>query len=166
MQPARHGIVRPIAEAQPLAQVRIPAREPQQSSGDDSLQGVPSNRWHEMIAALQVNGLARELAQHCELRELGESACVLRLAPAHAHLQMKPAPERLQQALCDPLGRRVNLRIELAQTEADTPAASAGREKRERQERAIASIEQDSFVRDVIESFDALLVESSIKPIV
>jgi DNA polymerase-3 subunit gamma/tau len=166
MQPARHGIVRPMAEAQPLAQVRIPAREPQQSSGDDSLKGVPSNRWHEMIAALQVNGLARELAQHCELRELGESACVLRLAPAHAHLQMKPAPERLQQALCDHLGRRVNLRIELAQTEADTPAASAGREKRERQERAIASIEQDSFVRDVIESFDALLVESSIKPIV
>jgi DNA polymerase-3 subunit gamma/tau len=119
-----------------------------------------------MIAALQVNGLARELAQHCELRELGESACVLRLAPAHAHLQMKPAPERLQQALGDYLGRRVNLRIELAQTEADTPAATAGREKRERQERAIASIEQDSFVRDVIESFDASLVESSIKPIV
>jgi DNA polymerase III subunit gamma/tau len=109
--------------------------------------------------------LARELAQHCELRELGETDCVLRLAPAHGHLQMKPAPDKLQQALREHLGRPVVLRFELAQTETDTPAATVGRERRERQEQAIASIEQDSFVRDVIEGFDASLVESTIKPI-
>jgi len=121
--------------------------------------------WHEIVAALQLNGLARELAQHCELRELGETECVLRLAPAHGHLQMKPAPDKLQQALREHLGRPVVLRFELAQTETDTPAATVGRERRERQEQAIASIEQDSFVRDVIEGFDASLVESTIKPI-
>ena len=121
--------------------------------------------WHDIVAALQLNGLARELAQHCELRELGEGECILRLAPAHGHLQMKPAPDKLQQALRDHLGRPVVLRFELAQTEADTPAATVGRERRERQEQAIAAIEQDSFVRDVIEGFDASLVESTIKPI-
>jgi len=121
--------------------------------------------WHDIVAALQLNGLARELAQHCELRELGETECVLRLAPAHGHLQMKPAPDKLQQALREHLGRPVVLRFELAQTETDTPAATVGRERRERQEQAIASIEQDSFVRDVIEGFDASLVESTIKPI-
>ncbi len=119
-----------------------------------------------MVTAMQLTGLARELAQHSELRDLTESECVLRLAPAHGHLQMKPAPERLQQALGDCLGRTISLRFELAQTEVDTPAATVGREKRERQERAISAIEQDFFVRDVIENFDALLVESSIKPIV
>jgi len=124
------------------------------------------NNWHEMVAAMQLTGLARELAQHCELRQLTESECVLRLAPAHGHLQMKPAPERLQQALGDCLGRAISLRFEVAQTEVDTPAATVGREKQERQQRAIAAIEQDSFVRDVIENFDALLVDSSIKPIV
>ena len=123
------------------------------------------SEWHEIVAALQLNGLARELAQHCELRELGETECVLRLAPAHGHLQMKPAPDKLQQALREQLGRPVVLRFELAQTETDTPAATVGRERRERQEQAIASIEQDSFVRDVIEGFDASLVESTIKPI-
>lgn len=123
------------------------------------------SEWHEIVAALQLNGLARELAQHCELRELGETDCVLRLAPAHGHLQMKPAPDKLQQALREHLGRPVVLRFELAQTETDTPAATVGRERRERQEQAIASIEQDSFVRDVIEGFDASLVESTIKPI-
>jgi len=123
------------------------------------------SEWHEIVAALQLNGLARELAQHCELRELGETECVLRLAPAHGHLQMKPAPDKLQQALREHLGRPLVLRFELAQTESDTPAATVGRERRERQEQAIASIEQDSFVRDVIEGFDASLVESTIKPI-
>ena len=121
--------------------------------------------WHEIVAALQLSGLARELAQHCELRELGESECVLRLAPLHAHLQMKPAPERLQQALRDHFGRQLVVRFELAQTEADTPAVTVDREKRERQAQAIAAIEQDSFIRDVIEGCDASLVESTIKPI-
>ena len=122
--------------------------------------------WGEIVGELQLNGLARELAQHCELRELNETDCILRLAPAHGHLQMKPAPDKLRQALSDYLGRPITLRFELAQTETDTPAATAGRERRERQEQAIAAIEQDSFVRDVIESCDASLVESSIKPIV
>jgi DNA polymerase-3 subunit gamma/tau len=135
-----------------------PAPPPRVSAtGDDA--------WAELIAALHLTGLARELAQHCELRELGEDRCTLRLAPEHAHLQMKPAPERLEQALAEHLGRRLVLKIELAQVEADTPAASAVRERRESQARAIAAIEQDSFVRDVIDGFDASLVENSIKPI-
>ncbi len=122
--------------------------------------------WHGMVDELQLSGLARELAQHCELRELNESDCLLRLAPGHGHLQMKPSPEKLQVALSEYVGRPLLIRFETARTEMDTPAATAGRERQERQERAISSIEQDLFVRDVIETFDASLIESSIKPIV
>ena len=96
---------------------------------------------------------------------MNESDCLLRLAPAHSHLQMKPVPEKLQQALSDYVGRPLVIRFESAKIETDTPAAAAGRERQERQERAISSIEQDLFVRDVIETFDASLIESSIKPI-
>jgi len=121
--------------------------------------------WHEMVGMLQLSGLARTLAQNCELRQLNEADCLLRLAPTHAHLQMKPAPDKLQQALSEYLGRPLVVRFELAQNEVDTPAETADRERRERQQGAVAAIEQDSFVRDVIETFDASLVESSIKPI-
>jgi DNA polymerase-3 subunit gamma/tau len=110
--------------------------------------------------------LARELAQHCELRELGEGECILRLAPAHGHLQMKPAPDKLQQALSDHLGRPLVIALRVGANESDTPAATVGRERQERQERRSQFIEQDTFVRDVIEGFDASLVESTIKPIV
>ena len=125
----------------------------------------PEADWHQIVAALPVSGLARELAQHCELRQLGESDCLLRLAPAHAHLQMKPSPDKLQQALSDYFERPLVLRFELAKNEVDTPATAVGRERQERQERAIAAIEADGFVRDVIDTFDASLLESSIKPI-
>lgn len=124
-----------------------------------------SSDWHDIVSKLQLSGLARTLAQHCELRQLNEADCLLRLSPAHSHLQMKPAPDKLQQALSEYFGRPLLLRFELAQNEVDTPAETAGRERRERQGRAIASIEEDSFVRDVIETFDASVVDTSIKPI-
>ncbi len=121
--------------------------------------------WRDIVAALNLSGLARELAQHCELRRIGEADCLLRLSPTHGHLQMKPSPDRLQQALSEYFGRQVILRIELAEVEVETPAATAGRERQVRQDRAVAAIEQDNFVRDVIQIFDASLIDSSIKPI-
>jgi DNA polymerase-3 subunit gamma/tau len=121
--------------------------------------------WGTIIAALPLSGLARTLAQHCELRHLDEGECLLRLTPAQTHLQMKPAPERLQQALSDYFARPLRLRIELAANEEDTPAATADRERQTRQVRAEAAIAQDDFVRGAIESLDASVIEASIKPI-
>ena len=118
-----------------------------------------------MLQKLRLSGMARELAQHCELVLLEAGQVTLRLAPLHRHLQMKPAQDKLQQTLSDYFGRPLLLRIEVAETETATPAATAQKAREERQDKAIAAIEQDGFVRDVIEMFDAQLVESSIKPI-
>ncbi|HEX5801969.1 MAG TPA: DNA polymerase III subunit gamma/tau [Azospira sp.] len=127
---------------------------------------IPGNvDWHQLLSSLKISGMARELAQHCELRSLDEGLVALRLAPVHRHLQMKPAQDKLQQALSEHFARPLALRIELAETERSTPAAAAQRAREERQEQAVAAIEQDGFVREVIEMFDAQLIESSIKPI-
>ncbi len=151
--------------AAPSAEVRaMPTERPSTAAKPiESAAGTPD--WHALIAALSLGGMARELAQHCELRGLDAGLVSLRLAPVHRHLQMKPAIDKLQQALSQHLGRAVQLRIELAETESQTPAATAQRVREEKQESAVAAIEQDGFVRDVIEMFDARLIESSIKPI-
>ena len=172
-----------VAAARPRTTVAMPSRvlprQPQAVATNapvaDAVKTEPPGKaampaageadWSGIVAALPISGLARTLAQHCELRRLADDECLLRLAPAHSHLQMKPAPERLQQALGEHFGRPLRIRFELADNETDTPAATAGRERQERQERAVAAIEQDGFVRDVLESFDASVVESSIKPI-
>jgi DNA polymerase-3 subunit gamma/tau len=126
---------------------------------------IAESDWHAILAALKLGGMARELAQHCELRSMDGVQLVLRLSPTHRHLQMKPAQDKLQQSLSEHFGRPLQVRIELAEVESATPAATAQRDRRELQDRAVAAIEQDGFVREVIEMFDATLIESSIKPV-
>jgi len=139
--------------------------KPAEVSMPRSTLSVDTADWHGIVSALQVSGLARTLAQHCELRSIGERELLLRLSPAHSHLQMKPGPDKLQQALADYFGRPLQLRFELADNETETPAVAAGRARQDRQDRATSAIEQDPFVRDVIETFDASVIESSIKPL-
>ncbi len=138
---------------------------PVQKVATDTANPLPDN-WLTLVNELPLSGLARELAQNCELRELSTDKCSLRLSPAQAHLQMKSAVDKLQQALNERAGRTVFLRIELAQTEKETPAVVVGREKRQRQEGAIQAIENDFFVRDAVDTLDASLIETTIKPII
>ncbi|WP_374682825.1 DNA polymerase III subunit gamma/tau [Accumulibacter sp.] len=151
----------PVAVVQPAAAVATPSVAPAALPPATPTTGD----WHEMLAALKVSGMARELGQHCELRERQGGRIVLRLAPAHRHLLMKPAQDKLQQALGEYFGSPQQLAVELEATSGETPAASAQRDRRQRQDRAIAAVEQDGFVREVIEMFDATLIESSIKPV-
>ncbi|WP_319237525.1 DNA polymerase III subunit gamma/tau [uncultured Propionivibrio sp.] len=143
-------------EVQPAA--APPAQKvsaPSQVSGD----------WHDILPALGVSGMARELGQHCLLQSVEETRVVLCLSPAHRHLQIKPAQDKLQQALSEYFGRPLSLRIDLDEVAGDTPAVTAQRRRQERQEQAVASLEQDEFVREAIDLFDATVIESSIKPI-
>ena len=153
---------KPAEAASPRHQAAEPAAK---AFASERIQAPGSADWPEILAALGLSGMARELAQHCELSAVDGGSVVLRLSPTHRHLQMRPAPEKLQQALADHFGRPVQLRIELTEIQGVTPAAAAEKGRQERHERAVAAIEQDSFVRDVIETFDATLIESSIKPI-
>lgn len=121
--------------------------------------------WHAIVAELPLSGLAKELALNCELREIGEGHCLLRLASSAAHLQMKPSPEKLQQALSSYFSRQLVLKIELGAPSVDTPAVTAGRQRQERQEGAELAIEKDFFIQDAIATLDAKIVDSSIKPI-
>ena len=140
----------PETSAAPLA---VPARR------DD----VP---WSEILPELNLGAMAKELAQHCQLRAVEESRVVLCLAQAHAHLLgMRPVVDKLQQALCDYFSRPLKLVVEQEAAIGDTPATLAQRQKRERQEQAVASLEKDEFVREAIELFDATLIETSIKPL-
>ncbi|MBS1198509.1 MAG: polymerase subunit gamma/tau [Proteobacteria bacterium] len=125
-----------------------------------------TSSWRDIMTALGVGGVVRELGQQCELRELSSELCLLRLSPAHRLLQTATAQEKLQQALCAHLGRKIILKIELADVESETPAIAGKRERQEKQDLAVTAIEQDPFVRDAIENLGASLIESSIKPII
>ncbi|MCX8086929.1 MAG: DNA polymerase III subunit gamma/tau [Rhodocyclaceae bacterium] len=118
--------------------------------------------WHALVGRLP-SGLARQLAQHCELASLAEGRLKLRLAPVHRHLQSHQ--EKLRAELGKLLGRTVVLEVELAEPEGETPKSRVEAERRERQERAIAAIESDPLVNELCDLFGATIDESTIKPI-
>jgi DNA polymerase-3 subunit gamma/tau len=145
---------RPQPQAQPV--VAAPAATAASAAAD----------WHTIAASLALAGLPKQLAHHCELAELGDAQISLRLPPAHKSLLNTKAPqEKLQAELQAYFGRPMKLSIVVAEAEGQTPADRTRSEKRERQEQAIAAIEGDAFVRDVVDLFDASIDESTIKPV-
>ncbi len=122
--------------------------------------------WHGLMESLRLGGMVRELAHHCELAEQAEGSVRLRLNPAHKSLLMnKATQDKLQAALAAHFGRPLKLSIEIGDLNGETPAQRAENARSEKQSRAIESLEQDAFVRDMIETFDATISEQSIKPL-
>ena len=159
----------PVSESRSPAPTPVPEPVPappaSESEPSVAADAAAEQDWHAILAALKLGGMARELGQHCQLRSIDGASVVLCLSPTHRHLQMKPAQDKLQQTLSEYLARPVQLSIELEEIVGDTPAAVAQQRKAERQDRAVSAIEQDEFVRGVIDQFDATLIESSIKPV-
>ncbi len=138
----------------------------------ESVQAQPSptavdeRDWHGMVAAMQVGGLVRELAQQCELIVIEPSVVRLRLPEAHKHLAaMQNTRDKLQEALSLLLGRAVRVAIETGEVRGETPAQRNQVEKERKHTEAVAALEADPFVREIIERFDATLIEASVKPL-
>ena len=166
----------PLRTMQPAAAPPVVGRVPAVVAAAASAPAVPTTPatsaaaavdedWHALVARLPLTGMAKQLAQHCELSDRSESTMRLRLSPVHKHLLGKPQQDKLQAELQTCLGRPLRLEIDVAEVATETPAERSRNVQRERQDRAIASIEQDSFVRDVVDLFDASIDESTIKPI-
>jgi DNA polymerase-3 subunit gamma/tau len=124
-----------------------------------------SDDWHTQVAKLSLTGMAKQLAQHCDLAQLTDTTILLRLSPVHKHLLGTVQQDKLQAELQAHYGRKLRLEIEVAEPVSMTPADRSRTAQRERQDRAIAAIEQDQFVREVVDLFDASIDESTIKSI-
>jgi DNA polymerase-3 subunit gamma/tau len=162
----RPAPARPAAAAAPPPAPSRPAVAPPTPAAAAVTATPSGSDWHTIAAGLPLSGLPRQLAHHCELASLDEAQITLRLPPAHRSLLNTRAPqEKLQAELQNHFGRPVKLNILVAEVEGVTPAERSQSEKRERQERAIAAIEGDAFVRDVVDLFDASIDESTIKPV-
>ena len=128
---------------------------------------LQAGEWLAVPRLLDLGGMVRELAQHCEWVGLDQDVLTLRLSSTHRHLlEVNPG---LSSRLSDLVGaacrRPLKLKIELGKITGATPAQRDEAERRERHATAVASLERDPFVRELIERFDATLVEASVKPL-
>ena len=109
--------------------------------------------------------MARMLAQHSELMGHDADRMELRVPEAHRHLLEKPYRDKLQGAVVEHFGRRVRLDFTLGEATGNTPAERADQERQLRQRGAIEAIDRDPFVRELVENFDARVIDESIRPL-
>ncbi|QID18569.1 DNA polymerase III subunit gamma/tau [Nitrogeniibacter mangrovi] len=122
--------------------------------------------WHGLIRELGLKGMVRELAQHCEWGGMADGEIRLTLGEAHKHLMaMATNVDRLQAELNQHFDRPVRLRIEIGRIAGETPAQRDAAIRQVRHAEAVAALEQDPFVQEMIERFDATLQESSVRPL-
>jgi len=136
----------------------------QQAAAPEQPQGQQQS-WLDIVSRLPVSGMARMLAQHCEMIHCTAERVDLRVARGHERLLEKAYQERLKAALQQHFGAAVRISITAGEAGGNSPMEIANREKQRNQAQAIAEIEQDPFVRDLVENFDARVNESTIQPV-
>ena len=155
---ARVGVAPPAG----VATVAEPQKIPQAA---DVKKNSFEGDWHQLVNSLKLGGMAKMLAQHCELKRFEGERMELCVPEEHKHLLEKIYKERLKAALSEHLGIALSLIFSTGSVTGVTPAVLHNKEKQEKQAQAIAAIEQDPFVRELVENFDAKVIEASIKPI-
>jgi DNA polymerase-3 subunit gamma/tau len=120
--------------------------------------------WRSLVKEIKLGGMARMLADHCELRKFESNILELSVPEPHRHLLEPAYNAKLQAALRKRFGERLRVKIEVG-GKGNTPAAQEDREQQEKLNHAIEAIDTDPFVRDLVENLDAKVVDDSIKPV-
>ena len=123
--------------------------------------------WRKLVEQNLKLGLARALAQNCELLDYDENSLNLRVASNQKHLVSASYQDKLSSAINEYFGRKIRLNIDVvseSSAEIVTPAKQNASEKAVIQSGAEAAIMSDPFVQDLMQKFGAQIIPNSIKP--
>ena len=145
----------------------------QQIKSGQALQHIADNAnpdlysldWPQLTQKLNLTGMTKMLAQHSEAKVISMEKIELYVPDVYKHLLEKKYQDSIQAALNTYFGRPIVLNFYVGSITGLTPAALQQHAEAERQAAAIAAIEKDPIVQQLIEQFDAKLVDSSIKPL-
>src|SRR5258706_148239 len=129
-------------------QAAVPAGDRQPAA-----RGPFDGDWPKLANSLNLGGVAKQLAQASELGSFDGEALELYLPPAAKHLAEKSFQDKLRGALQERFGKPMRMTVTIRETTGNSA-----------RDRAAAAVTRDAFVRDLVENFDATIVESSIKP--
>ena len=156
---------RPASAAASTRSAPLRAAEPTPAAAPVGPRKLAPEAWPDTVAQLKLGGMARMLAQHCALKSFTDGRMQLIVPEAHKHLLDAAYREKLKSALEERFGP-LRLDVSVGQaTDGTTLAEREDRERVERQTRATESIERDPFVRDLVENFDARVIDGSIRPL-
>jgi DNA polymerase-3 subunit gamma/tau len=156
-----------------------PEKKPQKAKVDNSLttatdQGKSADvntvyqsesDWESVVAKLSLTGLAQQLALNCAMAVNNEEKIELNLSIGNKHLLNDQRANTVQTAVQQFLGNKISLAIKLENEVMDTPANHIKQRQLAKQQGAEREIEDDTTVKNFIDTFDAQITPGSIRPI-
>ena len=139
----------------PKAQPAKPVAKPKAAA--------PSNDWPQLARELAVTGAARELARNAELRRQENGVYELVVPKAKAYLADRAYVDKLKAALDQHLGAAVRVNVSVGEVAGVSTAALEAGEREARRAEALKSVQGDGFVQDLVNIFEAKVVDSSIR---
>ena len=137
----------------------------EQTAQDETVESIAfDGHWRNLIESHLKLGIARALAQNCEMLSYDDDNIYLRVAEKQKHLVSATYQEKLSHAINQHFGRTIKLHFQVDR-EANTPAMEQAEEKAVIQTSAEEAIMRDPFVQALLNDFDAKIIPNSIKPI-
>ncbi|HYL89279.1 MAG TPA: DNA polymerase III subunit gamma/tau [Burkholderiales bacterium] len=119
--------------------------------------------WPELVQQLSVAGAARELARNAELQRRDGNTFELVVPKAKAYLAERNYTDKLKGALEQHLGTAITVKVSVGEAAGNSAAALEAGEREARRAAAAQSVQSDGFVKDLVNLFDAKVVDSTIK---
>jgi DNA polymerase-3 subunit gamma/tau len=161
----RSTVAKPVSAPESVASaMQAKDRETAASSTEEQiLDRHFDGDWRSLVDNLKL-GLARALAQNCELVRHEDNAIYLSVPEAQKHLLEASSQEKLRTAIAQYFGRKMQLHFDIGGS-GNTPAQQRMEEKAALQSQAESAIREDDFVQALVKDFGAQIIPSSIKPI-
>lgn len=162
--------LKPASTAENLSEIKEEPAELEQKQSEKIADDVSisAENWTEIISALKLSGITRQLADNAAFISFDKNKLQLSLANELAHLGSQKAQDRLQAALEKHLNQPVKLAFNdpsSAKQAGQTLADQRSKQESIQKQQAVDAIHNDPAIDALKQSFDARIIESSIKPI-
>ena len=140
-----------------------PKNTSEHSSAITPKKSNPSSDWSTLINQLGLSGAALALIQNSSLESWENDTVQLLIKPSQKALAQASQIQRIEKALSDYVQRPTRVQIRAATHDLPTPAALDKQQQQERQASAKQSLIKDETLQHLMRTFDATLVENSIR---
>lgn len=154
----------PNTKTPPSNKIRIQSASKSKTNNTTANSLSSENQWSTILPNLAIKGASLALAQQCSLIKLTEDTAFFHLQKKHQALLQQKFQDRISDALSQYFKKSMKVIIDIAESNIETPASLAQKEKENRISEAEHAIYDDEKVKQIIQTFDATIVKDSITP--